>query len=81
MPPQPVALCPGNSRCGRGDEERTSRRSMDREKQDMDIGIRRRSGTVSKERRKHEGNDEKAGKIPKKQKLATERREVENAVL
>jgi len=54
--------------------------AMDREKQDMDIGIRRRPGTVSKERREYEGNDEKAGKIPKKQKLATERRE-ENAVL
>jgi len=36
---------------------------MDREKQDMNIGIRRRSDTVSKERREHKGNDKKAGKI------------------
>jgi len=78
---QPVVLCPGNSGCRRGDEERTSRRSMDREKQDMDIGILRQPGTISKERRQHEGDDEKAGKILKKQKPATERREVENAVL
>jgi len=49
IPPQSVALCPGNSRCGRGDEERTSRQSMDREKQDMNIGICRRPGIVSKE--------------------------------
>jgi len=81
MPLQPVALCPSNSRCRRGDEERTSRRSMDREKQHMDIGIRSRSGTVSKERKEHEGNDEKTGKIPKKQKPATQHKEVENAVL
>jgi len=39
----------GNSRCGRGDEERTNRRSIDREKRDIDIGIRRRLGTLSKE--------------------------------
>jgi len=32
MPPQLVALCSGNSRCGRGDEERTSRRSIGKNK-------------------------------------------------
>jgi len=42
-PLQPVALCPGISRCGSGVEGRKSRRSIDREKQDMNIGIRRRS--------------------------------------
>jgi len=78
---QLVALCASNCRCRRGDEGRTNRRSMDKEKQDMDIAIHRRPGTVSKERREHEGNDEKAGKILKKQKPATKRREVKNAVL
>jgi len=28
MAPQPVALCPDNSRCGRGNEERTCRRNI-----------------------------------------------------
>jgi len=51
-------------------------RNIDREKQDMYIGIRRQSGTDSKECREYERNNEKAGKIPQKQTFATERREV-----
>jgi len=76
-PSQPVALCPGNSKCGTGVEERKSRRSIDREKQNMDISIRRRSGIVIKGRRGYERNNDKDGKI---QNIATERKEVENIV-
>jgi len=44
----------------------------------MDIGVYRRPAIFSKE--DHERNNEKAGKIPKRQKLAVECRKVENVV-
>jgi len=47
--PKPVTLCPCNSRCRKGDKEKASRWSINRKRQNMDIGIYRQPGTVNKE--------------------------------